>query len=128
MEQDEEVTAGVHQVRACQEAVKQSAVGQCKKANIIKEDEKASEPDGLLLEGEEQEYFLELLMRSASPERPQASRPTKSKDNLKGKAATAKNGEKRKNKKKGNKALEEDAAGKETGGREKGERATGFTY
>jgi hypothetical protein len=61
MEQDEEVAVGVHKVKACQEAVEQSTMGQCKKA---------SEPDDLLLEGEEQEYFLKLLMRRASPERP----------------------------------------------------------
>jgi hypothetical protein len=68
MEQDEEVAAGIYQVRVCQEAVEQSAVGQCKEASIIEEVKKASEPDGLLLEGEEQEYFLELLMRKVSPE------------------------------------------------------------
>ncbi len=84
MEQDEEAAAGVHQVRACQEVVKQAAVGQCKKADIIEEGEEALEPGGLLLEGEEQEYFLELLMRRASPERPTAGLSTKSK------AATAK--------------------------------------
>jgi hypothetical protein len=76
MEQDEEVAAGVHQVRACQEVVKQAEVGQCKKADTIEGSEETPEPDGLLLEGEEQEYFLELLMRRASPERPRASLST----------------------------------------------------
>jgi hypothetical protein len=79
MEQDEEAAAGVHQVRACQEVAKQAAVGQCKKANTIEGSEETPEPDGLLLEGEEQEYFLELLMRRASAERPKASLSTKSK-------------------------------------------------
>ncbi len=78
-EQDEEVEEGVHQVRVCQEVVEQATVGQCKKADTLGESEEASEPGGLLLEGEEQEYFLELLMRKASPERPKASHSTKSK-------------------------------------------------
>ncbi len=76
MEQDEKVVVGVHQVGACQEVVKQAAVSQCKKAGAIEGGEEASEQDGLLLEGEEQEYFLELLMRRASPERPKAGLPT----------------------------------------------------
>jgi hypothetical protein len=59
--------------------VEQATVGQCKKADTLGEGEEASEPGGLLLEGEEQEYFLELLMRKASPEQPKASLPTKSK-------------------------------------------------
>ncbi len=44
--------------------------------------EESEEPpglDGLLVEGEEQEYFLELLMRKASPEQPRPSLLTKSK-------------------------------------------------
>jgi hypothetical protein len=113
MEQDEEVAVGVHQVRACQEVVKQSEVGQCKKANTMEEGEKAPEPDGLLLEGEEQEYFLELLMRGASPERPKASRPTKSK------AAPAKGKEGKKNRKK---ALGKSLVERIADGRAKGER------
>jgi hypothetical protein len=47
--------------------------GQCKKASVIKAREETSETDGLLLEGEEQEYFLELLMRKASAERLEAA-------------------------------------------------------
>ncbi len=68
MEQDEEVAAGVYQVKACQEANKRSSAGQCKEASVIEGDEGSLETGGLLLEGEEQEYFLELLMRTASPE------------------------------------------------------------
>jgi hypothetical protein len=112
MEQDEEVAAGVHQVKACQEAIKQSTVGQCKKASIIEVGEGTPEPDGLLLEGEEQEYFLELLMRKASPERP--------------KVATANGKEKKKNRKKERKALGKNTAEKEAGGRERKEGATGL--
>jgi hypothetical protein len=64
-EQDEEMAAGVHQVKVCQEVAELTAVGQCKGADIPGESEEVSKPGGLLLEGEEQEYFLELLMRRA---------------------------------------------------------------
>jgi hypothetical protein len=79
VEQDEEAAVGVHQVRADQEVAEQAAVGQCKKASTAEGSEESPELDGLLLEGEEQEYFLELLMRRASPERPRPSLLTKSK-------------------------------------------------
>jgi hypothetical protein len=116
MEQDKEVAVEVHQVRACQEMVKQSTVGQCKKASTAEEGEKAPEPDGLLLEGEEQEYFLELLMRKASPERPKASQATKSRAvPVKGKGA-------KRNRKKKEKALGKGLAGRIAGGQVKEER------
>jgi hypothetical protein len=98
-------------------------VGQCKKASITEMDEKACGPDGLLLEGEKQEYFLELLMRKASPECPKADQPTKSRDNSDGEAAAAK-GKEKKERKKERKALKKSTAEKETGGREEKERAT----
>ncbi len=123
MEQDEEVAVGVHQVTTCQEAAKQSTVGQCKKASAMKGNEENLEPDGLLLKGEEQEYFLELLMRAVSPERPEASRPTENKDDLKSKAATAKSKEKKRSRKKERKALEKSKAEKETDGQGKKEGA-----
>ncbi len=83
-EQDEEATAGVHQagvhqVGVDQEVTTQAAASQCKKASTAEGGEESPEVDGLLLEAEEQEYFLELLMRKASPERPRPSLPTKSK-------------------------------------------------
>jgi hypothetical protein len=102
MEQDEEVAVGIHQVGAGQEVVKQATVGQCKKAGTVEGGEKTSKPEGLLLEGEEQEYFLELLMRRASPGRPKAGLSTKSK------AAPAKG---KKSKKKEKKALGGSLAG-----------------
>ncbi len=102
-------------MRACQEVAKQAAVGQCKKASAIEGGEKTPEPDGLLLEGEEQEYFLELLMRRASPERPKASLPAKSK------AAPAKG---KKGRKKEKKALGKSLAGRIADGRVKEERTT----
>jgi hypothetical protein len=79
VEQDEEAAAGVHQVRVGQEAAEPAALSQCKKANTTEGSEESPELDGLLLEGEEQEYFLELLMRKASPERPRPSPSTESK-------------------------------------------------
>ncbi len=56
---------GVHQVRVNQEVAEQAAASPCKEGS-----EGPPELDGLLVEGEEQEYFLELLIRRASPERP----------------------------------------------------------
>jgi hypothetical protein len=41
-EQDEEIAAGVHQVRVCQEAAELAAVGQCKGADIPEESEEVS--------------------------------------------------------------------------------------
>ncbi len=82
MDQDEEAAVGVHQVRADQEASEPAAVGQCKEANTAENGEKPLEVEDLLVEGEEQEYFLELLMRRASPERPKGSLPAESEANL----------------------------------------------
>ncbi len=81
MEQDEEVTAGGYQVGTHQDATgatagtkkettRQSPASQCRETGVVEVGKKASEPDDLLLEGEEQEYFLELLMRRASPSDP----------------------------------------------------------
>jgi hypothetical protein len=50
-EQDEEMAAGVHQVRVCQEVTELAAVGQCKGVDIPGESKGVSEPGGLLLEG-----------------------------------------------------------------------------
>jgi hypothetical protein len=127
MEQEEEAAAGVYQVRACQEAVNQAAMGQCKKTSIMEVEEKASEPDDLLLEGEEQEYFLQLLMRTASPERPKTSQPTRGRDDLKSEAATAKGKEKKRNRKKEKKVLGKNVAREETGERAEKEGATSQT-
>jgi hypothetical protein len=125
IEQDEEVTAGVHQVGTCQEAVKQSTVGQCKKASIIEAGEKASESDDLLLEGEEQEYFLELLMRQASPERSKAAQLARDRGNSKDEATSARGKEKKRNKKKEKKASGKSKVEKEASGQERGEGAAG---
>ncbi len=82
-----------------------------------------SEPDGLLPEGGEQEYFLELLMREVSPERPKASQPSESKDKFKSETASARGKEKKRNKRKEKKALEKGKAEKEASRQEKKERA-----
>jgi hypothetical protein len=124
MEQDEEVAAGVYQVTMCQEAAKQSTAGQCKKANAVGGNEEDPEPEGLLLQGEEQEYFLEHLMRTVLPERPKASRPTESKDDFESKAATAKGKERKRGRKKERKALEESKAEKKVNRQEKKAGAT----
>ncbi len=102
-------------MRACQGVVEQAAAGQGKKANTLGEGEEASEPGGLLLEGEEQEYFLELLMRRASPERPKAN------PSVKGKTAPAKG---KKNRSKGKKAHGKGLAERTANERMKEERAT----
>jgi hypothetical protein len=65
--QDEEAAVGVYQVRADQEVSELSVGGQCKEANTVEDNERSLEVEDLLVEGEEQEYFLELLMRRASP-------------------------------------------------------------
>ncbi len=75
--------------------------------------EEPPELDGLLVEGEEQEYFLELLMRRASPERPRASLSTSSK------VAPTKG---KKNRSKEKKVREGNLAGKIANEETKGER------
>ncbi len=138
MEQDKEVAVGVYQVGACQdaartatgtgeEAVKQSSVSQCKKAGIAEANEKAPGSDGLLLEEEEQEYFLELLMRRASPERPKAGQPVEGRENSRNEAASAKGKEKKRNKKKEKKALKKSKAVKGASEREGEKGAAGLT-
>ncbi len=90
---------GVHQVGVDREVSEQAAVGQCKGADTAEGGGKSPELEDLLVEGEEQEYFLELLMRRTSPERPKESLPTRSetiptkdrKNKSKGKKARGKN-------------------------------------
>jgi uncharacterized damage-inducible protein DinB len=132
-EQDEEAEVGVYQVGACQgatgmetEAVRQPSAGQSKKAETIGVEDRAPEPDDLLLEGEEQEYFLELLMRKATPERPKRGQPVGGRGNPNGKAASAKCKEKKRSKKKEKKALRESKAEKEASEQERKEGAAGL--
>jgi hypothetical protein len=74
MDQSEEVT-----VSAGQQVPDQGTMGQCKEAEATGGGEETPEPEGLLLEGEEQEYLLELLMRKAAPEQPKAVLATRGK-------------------------------------------------
>ncbi len=67
--QEEEETAGVYQMGVDQESGEPAAKDQCKKVSVEKSDERSPVGEGLLVEEEEQEYFLELLMRRVSPER-----------------------------------------------------------
>jgi hypothetical protein len=124
MEQDEGAAVGVYQVGTCrgadgvtkktgEEAAGQPPVNQCNEAGIVEAEWQAPGPDDLLLEGEEGEYFLELLMRKTSPERPKADRPMGGKEDSRGKAAPTKGKDKKKSKKKAlkeSKAVEEDGA------------------
>jgi hypothetical protein len=114
MAQDEEAAVGVYQVRADEEMSEPATGGQCKGANTAENDEKSLEVEDLLVEGEEQEYFLELLMRRASPERPQESLPAK------GEANPTRN---RKSKNKGKKARRGNLSRRATDEALKGEEA-----
>ncbi len=103
--------AGVHQVRVGQGAA-ETAAGMGKKAarQPSEASEEAQQLDDLLLDGEEQEYFLELLMRRASPERPEAGQPAGSMEDSRNKAASARSQEKRRSKKKEKRALKKSKA------------------
>ncbi len=122
-DQDEEVVVRVHQVEAGREMSERAAVGQCKGADTAEGGEKPPELEDLLVEGEEQEYFLELLMRGASPDRLKESLPTRSetiptkdrKDKSKGKKVRRKNLAK----KAANKAAKEEGAANSASGRER---------
>ncbi len=135
MEQDEGVAVGVYHAGTCQsadgvptetgeEAAGQPSASQRKEAETVENEWQAPGPDDLLLEGEEGEYFLELLMRKAPPERPKADWPTGGKEDLKGKAAPAKGKDKKKSKKK---ALKENKAVAESGAQGEEKSAAGLT-
>ncbi len=89
-----------------QESGEPAAKDQCKKVSAEKSDERSPVGEGLLVEEEEQEYFLELLMRRVSPERSTRNPPAKNT------ACTARDG-KRKNKEK--KARKKNLKGRATG-------------
>ncbi len=105
----------------------QPPVSQCEKAGIAEVNVPASEPDDLLLEGEEREYFLELLMRKASPERSEAGRSVKGKESSRSKAASAKSKKTKRDKKKEKKALKKGKAAEEEGKKGRGEGVAGLT-
>jgi hypothetical protein len=112
LEQDEEVAVGVYQVGTCQSAdeppletgrgaAKHPPMGHREEAEVMEDGWQAPGPGDLLIEGEEGEYFLELLMREALPGKPKTDRLAGSKEDPKGKTAPARSKEKKKNKKKG---------------------------
>jgi hypothetical protein len=74
--QDEEVEAGVHQVEADRKAGGPVREDQCKKVCDVRDGGEPLEVGDLLVEGEEQEYFLELLMRRMSPDQLSGNPPT----------------------------------------------------
>jgi hypothetical protein len=80
--QDEETEARVHQVGVDQETGGPAGGGQCKKASDVRGGMEPPEVGDLLVEGEEQEYFLELLMRRTSPERPMENLPPRNEANV----------------------------------------------
>jgi hypothetical protein len=123
VEQDEEVVGGTYQVGTCQgaagtaagtekEAARQPLVNQGKKAVVVEASEETPESDDLLLEGGKQEYFLELLMRKASPERPKAGQAVEGLKDSRNKAASTRGQEKRKNRKKEKRGSQEKQSSK----------------
>jgi hypothetical protein len=68
--QNEELEAGVHQVEVSGMVGWPARRDQCKKVDEAKSGNEQPGGGGLLVEGEEQEYFLELLMREVPPSQP----------------------------------------------------------
>ncbi len=135
LEQEEEIAVGVYQVGTCQsadgtptetgeEAAKHPSTSQRKEAEIMENGWQAPGPNDLLLEGEEGEYFLELLMRKALPERPKADQLVGGKEDSGGKTAPARGKNKKKNKKK---TLKENEAVAEGGARREEKSTAGLT-
>jgi hypothetical protein len=84
--QNEEIEAGVHQVEVSGMMGEPARKDQCKKVDEVKSDNEQSKGGGILLEGEEQEYFLELLMRKVPPsQRADTPSPRAEASTLKGK-------------------------------------------
>jgi hypothetical protein len=75
--QDEGMEAGVHQVGVDQGTDSPAKEGQCKEVCGAKNSAKPLDAGDLLVEGEEQEYLLELLMRRASPSQLMETPPSK---------------------------------------------------
>jgi hypothetical protein len=68
--QNEGTEAGVHQVEVSRMEAGQEKKDQCKEVNEADQGGEQPEAGGLLVEGEEREYILELLMREAPPSQP----------------------------------------------------------
>jgi hypothetical protein len=134
LEQDEEEEVGVYQVGTCQGAdetppktgrgaARHPPTSHREEAEAAEDGWRAPGPGDLLIEGEEGEYFLELLMREASPGEPNpASSKTdqlaRDKEDSKSKVASAKGKGKKKGKKKalkGNRVAATQPEGGKTG-------------
>jgi hypothetical protein len=84
--QDGETEAGVHQLRVCGVETEQREADKCKEVNEANQGEGQFEAEGLLVEGEEREYVLELLMREVPPNLCSSVHPAKAEPaTLKGK-------------------------------------------
>jgi hypothetical protein len=82
--QDGEMEVGVHQVRASRAGIEQEAKDVHE--GISEDEQPKAEAEGLLVEGEEREYVLELLMREVPPDLLAGVHPAKAKcATLKGK-------------------------------------------
>ncbi len=121
IEEDEEVAVENCQVGTCQGTggMAMEAEGEVTGQHTVRQHEgaeagwQAPGPDDLLLEGEEGEYFLELLMRKESPERPKEDRPVEATEARKDKTASAKGKAKKKDRKKAHKESKARTSGQE---------------
>jgi hypothetical protein len=75
--QDGETEAGVHQVGVSGVEAGQGEEDQCKEVNEASQGDKQLGVEGLLVDGEEREYILELLMREVPPNQHASVHPTK---------------------------------------------------
>ncbi len=75
--QDGETEAGVHQVEVSGVEARPGEKGQCKEVSEANQRDEQPEAGGLLVEGEEREYVLELLMREVPLSQHASVHPTK---------------------------------------------------
>jgi hypothetical protein len=75
--QDEKTEAGIYQVGVSGAETEQGETTRCKEAKEANQENEQFEAEGLLVEGEEREYVLELLMREAPPSPRASAHPAK---------------------------------------------------
>jgi hypothetical protein len=84
--QEEKTEAGAYQVGVSGAETEWEEITQCKEAKEANQKNEQSKAEGLLVEGEEREYVLELLMREAPPGSCASAHPAKAEPaTLKGK-------------------------------------------
>jgi hypothetical protein len=146
LEQDEKEEVGVYQVGTCQGAdgapletgggaAMHPPTSQREDAEAAEDGWRAPGPGDLLIEGEEREYFLELLMREAppgksSPASSKTGQSTRNREDSRGKTAPAKGKGKKKAKKKalqGNGVAATQPEGGESGAQKEEESTAGRT-